>query len=351
MISVHPLYSRFEKENLRRGVNNFYIDTQTVNYMRKDSFPRANDLKKLITKIPPVYKLYYSSAHLGDYLKDVSDYKDQDLRFMGEIGMFHYLAYDPNKRLCFQQERHPIDVFYNARLTQEQASLEYQKNRKPKIDKLLLNLYDWFKETLIEYEKDNSFLSRLDIRDANTFLALMREVKLDSKTITRELFVENSERHWKQEIFTLPEKDASRLVLSMSLAQSDLMGYKEEQFDLRQPNIADQVVNSEFKRNIKSYIEESMYAKGLDFNKNYDELTLFMNSYGAFQMLGIEVDTAKKFNIYSTREDAGHCYFASMCNYLITEDDGLYRRAKILYGVLGVTTKVFRINEFLEYSE
>lgn len=349
MMRVIPLYTHRIKEDSFRGSNNLYSDTQTVNYMRKNSFPRADELKRLLTRIPPPYKLYYSSAHLGDYLKDPSDHKNQDLGFMGEIGMINYLSYNPAQRMCFSQAVWPKDAFYNGRLTKEQAAQHFKNYRKPALDKELLYLYDWFKETLIEYEKDKSHLNKLDSRDADAFLALLNEVKLSSDTITPELFVENSEKYAREGLFTLSEKEASRYILESSEASSDYLKYKNEVFDLSQPNLVEQMKDSEFTRNLRSFIQQSAQIRGQGFDANYDEGAVFMNSFGSLQILGIEPDTNKKFNIYSTREDAAHCYFASMCNYLITEDDGLYRRAKILYGVFNVTTKVFRISEFLDY--
>ncbi|UFH51828.1 hypothetical protein [Spirosoma sp. KNUC1025] len=317
--------------------------------MRKGTFPRADELRRVITKIPPPYYLYYSSAHLADYLKDTSDHKNDDLRFMGEIGILHNLAYNPNIRMCGLGVRSPIDAFYNGRLTKEQATQHYEKYRKPALNNEILSLYEWFKATLIEYEKDESYLNKLDSMDANAFLSVLKEVKLSSDTITPELFVENSEKFTNEELLTLSEKEASRFILELSVAESDYLKYKNEVFDLSQPNLIEQIKDSEFKRNLQDFIEQSVYNRGEDFNRNYNEINLFINTYGVLQILGVEPDKAKKFNIYSTREDAAHFYFASTCNYLITEDDGLYRRAKILYGVLNVTTKVFRIGEFLDY--
>lgn len=263
---------------------------------------------------------------------------------MEELGMINYIAYDEYRRRSISKIVLPIHMFHDGRMSAEQASQVYRDNRKPRLDQNLLNLFDWFKDTLIKFEKDEAYLSTLDDRNADTFLDLHNEVKLNSNELTPELFIKKSDEYWQNVICEMTDKDASRYALNANRLDNDILHYGNEVFDLSKSNLIEQVQGTEFYKNFKEFIEQSMYSCGLDFSEKYDELSLFTHTYGMMQTLSVETDKRKKYNVRSATNDAGHCYFGSMCNYMITEDDGLYRRAKVLYGV------TWRNNESVSYQ-
>lgn len=83
----------------------------------------------------------------------------------------------------------------------------------------------------------------------------------------------------------------------------------------------------------------------------FDKIT---SEYLKLDMHGYKSDKIKATNkdkntFKNITDDAFHSAFASICDYYITNDDRNYKKSKALYNELGIETKVFKPNDFIEH--
>ncbi|CAN5502919.1 hypothetical protein BH09BAC4_BH09BAC4_44880 [soil metagenome] len=330
-------------------MNTLYLDTNVISNLRNSTSEYAEKLYDVITKKSALYELYYSAAHLEDFNRDVTtDKKDIDLKYMSTLGMSDYLVYRHRDRKACLINIAPIDAFYNMKVSQEQHEREFKNIKKPRIDKMSVEVYDWFKGALANFEGDEMAIESLDPKSKETFFKILAIVDLPSDKLTFEAFNSKVDQHWEDEVYKMNDKEATKYLLNTIDTNRDLLSYKNEKFDLTEPNLKNQMKDSEFKKNYSLYIQGILYNMGLDFKNNFDELSLFTSTYGMLQIMGVEYEKAKGFNIRSSVNDAHHCYFASTCDFLITEDKGFYKKIKVSYEILGTPTKVYTIKEFIE---
>ncbi len=86
-----------------------------------------------------------------------------------------------------------------------------------------------------------------------------------------------------------------------------------------------------------------------------DRFLRFQQAYSTLEMFNITKETAggktKKFNLWSLNNDAAHCYFGSLCDFLITDDKGLQVKAQIMYNLFGVPTRILSTKDFVELND
>jgi hypothetical protein len=77
----------------------------------------------------------------------------------------------------------------------------------------------------------------------------------------------------------------------------------------------------------------------------------FNFAYSLLEIYGIAQERTnsglKKFTYDSMDRDASHAFFASYCDYLVTDDRGLQVKASILYNLFGIKTEVLSTQDFI----
>lgn len=336
-------------------MDKLYLDTQVINYLRKSdsseptfTFPRVETLLKILKSKEKTLQLNYSAAHLADYLRDPTSRKEEDMKFMSRIGINTYTTYNSIERRSQYTQLEPIEAFYNARLSDEEYKRQYSEIRRPRLDNMLKEIFDWYKHTLKEVEKDHSYLNNFNQRDIHTFEQLREQIgSINSAELTIENFISKIDAYWDSIVFKMSDKDASKFLIKNNMLDGTLISYKNQTFDLKKPSLRNDIRGSQFQKDFAIHMEQTMYSMGLDFSSNYDESVLFTGSYASLQMLGIERDKPKDFNVYSFVNDAAHFYFASFSDILITEDKGFYKKAKLVYALLDVSTRVYNVGDFV----
>ena len=83
-----------------------------------------------------------------------------------------------------------------------------------------------------------------------------------------------------------------------------------------------------------------------------DEQEKFNTSYGILDFFPVfkeKID--KRNNVNNMLTDALHVFIASKCSMFVCGDDGLVEKAKLLYRIYGVPTKVYHVTAFIERVE
>lgn len=112
--------------------------------------------------------------------------------------------------------------------------------------------------------------------------------------------------------------------------------------------------NTKFKESPvgKTFLEviESM----LTDNQKGDLYLKFNYAYTMLEMYNITRERTssglKKFTLASLNTDAQHAWYASFSDYLVTNDKGLQVKASIVYHLLGFTTKVLSLQDFINHK-
>lgn len=68
-------------------------------------------------------------------------------------------------------------------------------------------------------------------------------------------------------------------------------------------------------------------------------------------LFGLDQESNKKANFISLSTDAQHAFYARYCDELISEDERLRTKAKILYENYGIATSIYSIDNFLQFNQ
>lgn len=107
------------------------------------------------------------------------------------------------------------------------------------------------------------------------------------------------------------------------------------------------------KSRINNYTPEKLMAEYHDFIEYYVHssadgmvMSAFQSFFNAMDMLGFWQDKRTNRSNLARSYDANHAYFASVCDYFVTNDQRTCNKANVLYYYFGMKTKVVSIEEF-----
>jgi hypothetical protein len=267
----------------------------------------------------------YSGAHLDDLKTSVDPYREEDLKLIEKYVNTNYFSRDPIKNITQCLYVSPSDAF-------------------KQID------YNAMDQTFNNFDLDTILFKDLDDSDESQSMKKLLE-----------------------SIFNLPLAS-----LGPTADTSKIEGVHREWFDKMLPNYSPQMTLKDFMNSFMQYAGSYSYKLwGMDFNeklkdkfgktflemidgmltnKQKDNLFLrFQNAYNLLEMYNVTKEKVggktKKFNYWSLHNDATHCYFASMCDYLVTDDKGLQVKAQIMYNLFGISTMIFSTSDFVALTE
>lgn len=109
------------------------------------------------------------------------------------------------------------------------------------------------------------------------------------------------------------------------------------------------------KKRINNYTAEEMIEEHGDFIKYYvsesddgNRMSSFMSFFNVLDMLGFWQDKAKDGTMLNRTYDAQHAYFATGCDFFVSNDHRTCMKANILYQYYGYKTKAFSLKEINE---
>lgn len=85
-----------------------------------------------------------------------------------------------------------------------------------------------------------------------------------------------------------------------------------------------------------------LFEQAASFHKNLDTFKLSHKIGSLFEildLLGYWKDTYTSKSNYARTLDAGHCFYASYCDYFITNDLKTYNKCKVAYELFDISTK------------
>jgi len=189
-------------------------------------------------------------------------------------------------------------------------------------------------EFMQEFVIDNYLSYHLLEKYTSFYLATPLEVFQDNDALVNVDFVMNFMGSTYKEVRALVEKGGKEIPYTIGGTNYDL-------------NLlfCDGKISDKFADFIKSTLHHRDKSK-IPF---YD---FYLQSYSMLDMLGFSKDGLSSKNSYNNIfNDSLHSYYARYCDYLVTEDDGLMKKSRLLYDKYQDSTKILTVDEFIDQIE
>jgi len=298
-----------------------YLDNCVIQDLKKSELSELYDLIKLDKK----NNIYcYSEAHLQDLMRDRSEEKFSDLKFMESVvdsNCWHY-----NKRILFDHIK--PEEYYNP-------FPEYSENLFD-IDELfssnliLKTMLNAFKNIPLDFNlfiKPNS----LPIDFPEKFRMLLEkptnfyEFFCAFGSFTNELSA--NQKEFKELISYLHNND-----LSISIFEHvGIEGYNGKRITDKE----------KFRESYSRY-----------FIKDKKEVTiydLFLNLYNGLEFFGFVKGKPRKQKMMNLINDGRHAFFGAFCDIVVSKDSDFLEKTKFMYEIHDIDTLVFNIAEFQDF--
>ena len=325
-----------------------YLDSNVYRYIKPKHPSDNKDLHSLMDELVGELLFIYSSAHLDDLKTSADPYRTEDLKLMEKYVNTNYFARDPIKNVTDSMYSTPIEAF---------SQIDYHA-----MDQILNN-----------FDVDTVLFKDLDDRDdSEAFKSLLKSVfdmpitafgtQIDLTKIEgvhKEWFdkmIPNYSSNMSLKDFLNSVMLYGGTIINDAKEVTDLRSYVESYYQSDTYNY--QTWGMKFNEKLRDKFGKSFLEliDGMLLGKQKSNRFLrFQKAYGMLEVFNITKETAsgktKKFNYWSLNNDATHCYFASLCDYLVTDDKGMQVKAQIMYNLFGVPTRILSTKDFVEMKD
>lgn len=315
-----------------------YIDSNVFRYLKNPNYSKL--LENLIEQKEKLI-FYYSYAHLSDLTRDKTNKKFEDLLFMEQLVDKNYLNLHIEETIVNVQIVSPTEAFNNLDHTPLSEIINFSElfsemepnecdtpeiiDAKNKM-KLIFNMpignlgIPNFNDGIEENNPLNRMLPALD--NKSTLMDLIKGML---------------------ETFDNLNEDPSiwRGLRNYSI---DTLNLKKFNIDINDKNFDAELKDTPLQKSFIEFVEDTFtHNKSLEKQR---EFNFFINAYSCLNILGLDNEKNSKVVFSSFQNDAQHAYYAAHCEYLISDDEQLLLKAKVLYNLFGIETKVLNLADF-----
>lgn len=328
-------------------MDRIYCDSNVYRILKQDHPYHKVELHNTFEELKDKFLFVFSEAHLDDLSESLPDYRDKDLQFMEQYVKHNFFSFDHIKEKRFKcLLATPIEAF---------AGKDYTAVRKFEQD-------PWNFDNLFPDDSDDPLLNSMNKILKSYFDLPITALAPTIDTATLE--GKSKEMIDKMLPGYHPEMSIRQFMESMSGFSAGLLTDQKELTELRK-YIADYVdcdsyifekwgmaFNEKFKETGfgKTFLE--MVDNTLGENQKQNFYQRFTTAYSGLEIYNITQERKKggglkKFDYSSLNTDAIHAYYASFCDYLITDDKGLQAKAHIMYQLFDIPTRVLSTADFI----
>jgi hypothetical protein len=305
-------------------------DRITISDMQKDFI-----LLKRIFEYPGNDLIFpYSDAHLQDLMKSYEkgerDRVEESLIYLSSLTRNTCLTQYWNEETAKWHTRDPQE-FFNSIIEDDRESFKsWDDLIEPLKEYGMEKIFDTFKQ--LPHEMDFK-----EIEKYNPFFA----------SLFQRARIENTMYAAIQDIFDLFSKINSNPVVYKELRKMFRNGLMID------PNISnfDNAIEQLDKYLPKTMLNKSftelydLNNKSQSKNKNFDKI---IGVYMQLDFVGYNPDKITSKNQYNNIfNDASHCFYASHCDYYLTNDTRNYKKSKAVYESENIATQVFNTTDFV----
>lgn len=320
-----------------------YLDSNIYRYLKINQGNNSSLLFENLIHSKDEIMFYYSYAHLSDLSRDKTDRKFDDLLFMEQLVDSNFLNLNSD------------EVFVNVQIASPTCA--YNSMNFAPINEVV-NFQELFEDLEIK-EYDST-----ELRDAKEKIKLIFNMPLSVLGIPN-LADSIEENNPINKLLPALSNNGTFLDLIKGMLNTfhDLyenptiwrefrnysinsLGNKLFNIDVNDNNFNELLKETPLQKSFLEFVEEIFtHNKSLEKQREYN---FFINSYNCLNILGLDKEENKKVVFSSFQNDAQHAYYGAHCQYLVSEDKQLLLKAKILYKLLGIETKVLNFEEFEE---
>ncbi len=311
-----------------------YFDSNIFRYLKSKDGKYLETYNRLLSyKDRIIY--YFSYAHLSDLKQDKTEMKFDDLNFMETLVDKNYLNIRSEEDFVNVVVANPLEAFNSlddvsvSELFKEVLSDDYDEF--PELKKILKDLF----ETSIE----DFGIRGLD--QVNDFENPLKGIfpKLDKNTTLLDFVL----KMW--EGLDKFNKDSSvwRNLRQYSIENLNLNSFD---IDINDVDFDEKLKSTSLQKSFIEFVEDTFKNnESLNKQRRYN---FFTTAYTCLNMLGLDKEKNKKVVFSSFQNDAQHAFYGAHCEYLISDDIQLLTKAKSLYKLFDIETKVLSLDEFIE---
>ncbi len=329
-------------------MDRIYCDSNVYRILKSDHPYHKVELHNTFEELKDKFLFVFSDAHLDDLSESIPKYRDNDLEFMGRHVKDNFFSFDHVSKKEFQcLLATPMEAYKGK---------DYAAVRRFEKD---------------PWNFDNLFPDDPEMPELNALNKLLKSYLELPITALAPAF----------DMSTLDEKNKAMMdnILPGYHSGMSIREMMESSSPFSAALLTDDKKVTELRKFIAKYINRDNYSFetwGMSFNEKFKETgfgktflemvdsTLgekqkddfylrFTNAYSLLEMYNITQEKKsggglKKFDYSSLNTDAMHAYYASYCDYLVTDDKGLQVKAQILYQMFVIPTKILSIQDLLD---
>ncbi|MEO6520537.1 MAG: hypothetical protein ABIN91_02595 [Mucilaginibacter sp.] len=313
-----------------------YFDTNVFSNLRANKDAKFQELNNLLKIYQLKLSFYFSIAHIRDKRKDSSDFKFRDFEFMEGFVGDNYLAYDPIKKrpsfylatpLMAFNDHHPESEFsltknfFEPSEDDEESAKDLKSTIKTLFSSIPLQLPERSYDTLTDNQKQlMSELIPAEKNDLN-FFDMIQSVSGFIRKINTD---------------TLMYKELRNMIYT-GINNGGLNLNPDTDFN-------EALKHTAVQKSFTDFVKDNMHTQDKSKIPFYDYYNV---AYAMLDAFGISKDklTAKN-ELSNMRNDGMHSYFASYCDYFVTDDKTTILKSNAMYGLSEVKTKVVTVDEF-----
>lgn len=328
-----------------------YLDRNIYNF-QKHEIPLYVELYDKLRNNGNNLLNFFSHAHLLDLKRDKSNRKFEDLAFMEQFVDSNYLVLQWGEENVIVKEVTPLVAFQH--LQEDDIPLaEYFD-----FDKLfnfddddLFDDSDEMKEA--KRKLDEALNTPMGIGNLSSFDNIADKEKRDLGKLLP-LVTDLSNDLTLKGILGIFTKTYDNLLDDSTKTYKNLRRFSIEKLKLKTKFNID-ITSINFNEDLKNTpLQVSFFElvnKSIEINNKQDSYNYFITAYNLLNILGIDNESNQKAQFVNTFNDSQHGFYAAHCDYLISDDEGLRLKCKVLYKLLDIETKVLSVSEFIQQFE
>jgi len=300
-----------------------YFDKQLFSYLFNAKEEKYIILRDKILSHKDDFVFLFSDAHLLDLQQDSTDIKYKEMDFMQSVvGENCLICKDSNIVVANESPRSAFSHFVN---TQQLSWLDnFDLSQIPK------EQYDFINNAI-----------DLSIKD------LKGELELD--WITKRTPIHTNELNVNKDEFSsflkfimanlYDKKDTYKAMRDVAMENYNPTKITADGDRVFNDQLSSSPLGLSFINLIKA-VSNQLGMSFLGFGMVY-----FL-SYTLLDLLGICKEPRKKVKIRNMQTDSFHSFFGTYCDCIVSDDEGVRDKSKILYRLFNVETQVYSIDEF-----
>ncbi len=311
-----------------------YLDNNIYSCLKQDKEP-TGPLSAILRRHGQ-HTYFYSEAHICDLKTDSTTHKYDDLEFMRRIVGTNYLCKYYNRDTnCFIAT--PREAFET--METDDVELDFESIiRDPSFAKKANETETFFAQATIPELNLNQTKLPDSIR---TYIEniISQTANFDILRLARN----------GMDFYAEMEQGSSYRELRKYLKDNQAFLFQKKIEKLGDTNVDDLFENSIIKNRFMDFVDSNIsFDTGNANDKMYYQ---FLMAYVILNSLGLDGEKNRKVMFTNTSIDSRHAYYAGFCDVLVTNDKGLREKAKILYSLFRIDTKILDLTSFQEYLE